>query len=74
MSRGYEFDDRDGDRNQEQEQPTKPDPHPAACIGTRGGPSNPERARTEPGRERDREVPSAVRVNERLSFRAIEKW
>jgi hypothetical protein len=74
MSRGYEFDDRDGDRNQEQEQSTKPDPPPAAYIGTRGDSSKPERARTEPGRERDREVPSAVRVNERLSFRAIEKW
>jgi hypothetical protein len=74
MSRGYDFDDRDGDRNQEQRHPTKPDPQPAAYVGTRGGSSKPERARTEPGRERDREVLADARVNERLSMRAIEKW
>ena len=74
MSRGYDFDDRDGDRNQEQEQPTKLDPEPQAYIGTRRGSSKPDRVRTEPGRVRDREVLPDARVNERLSFRAIEKW
>jgi len=74
MSRGFDFDDRDCDRNQEQEQPTKPGPQPAAYVGTRGGSSKPDRARTEHGPERDREVLPDARVNERLSFRAIERW
>jgi hypothetical protein len=74
MSRGYDFDDRDGDRNQEQEQPTKLDPEPQAYIGTRRDSSKPDRVRTEPGRVRDREVLPDARMNERLSFRAIEKW
>jgi hypothetical protein len=74
MSRGYDFDDRDGDRNQEQEQPTKLDPEPQAYTGTRRDSSKPDRVCTEPGRVRDREVLPDARVNERLSFRAIEKW
>ena len=74
MSRGYNSDERDGYRNQEPEQPAKREPKPTAYGRTAGTSSKPDRARLEPGRQRDREAKLKARVNERLSFRAIEKW
>jgi hypothetical protein len=74
MSRGYDSDERDGDRNQEPEQPTQPDAQPTAYGRTGGASNKRDRARVEPGRERNREAPPKSRVNERTNFRAIEKW
>jgi len=74
MSRGYDSDERDGDRNQEPAPAGKPDPRPTAYGRTAGTSSKAARDRAEPGRERNREVAPKSRVNERLSFRAIEKW
>ena len=74
MSRGYNSDERDGDRNQKPEQPAKREPKPTGYGRTGGTSSKPDRARLEPGRQRDREAPPKARLNERLSFRAIEKW
>ena len=69
MSRGYDSDERDGDRNQEPEQPIQPGQHPTAYEHAAGTYSKPERHRTEPASERNQ-----VPAKDRLSFRAIEKW
>ena len=71
MSRGYNFEERDGDRIQEPE-PTQSDLQPMADGRTHGTSNNPDRARVEPDQERVRDGP--VRADERLSFRAIEKY
>jgi hypothetical protein len=74
MSRGYNSDERAGDRNQEPEQPTQPEAQPMGYGRSARTSSEPERDRQEPGRERNRDVPLKSRVNDRLSFRGIEKW
>jgi len=74
MSRGYDCDERDGDRDQKPEQPSQPDAEPTTSTRTGGTSSKAQGDRAEPGRERNRDAPPRARVNERLSFRAIEKW
>jgi hypothetical protein len=73
MSRGYNFDERDGDRIQGPES-TQSDSQPMADGSTGGTSSKLERDGAKPGRDRNREVPTKARVGERTSFRAIEKW
>ncbi len=70
MSRGYELERPDGDREQEQEQPAQAGP-PLAQHGASGESQSSERARPEPGREREA-LPNAR--GERINMRAIEKW
>lgn len=75
MSRGYELDERDGERDQEQEQPSQADsPHKAAYGRAGSDPDSPERQRGQQRRQRDRSAPRKNRRDERLSVRAIEKW
>ena len=74
MSRGYDFDNREDNRDQEPEQPSQPGSRPPVYGRTGGDSSNPERRRSEQRWDRDRSAPRRERVKERPSMRSIEKW
>jgi hypothetical protein len=74
MSRGYEFENRDGERDQEQDQPAAPDSQVPAYGRTDSAPNRAQRQRSEQRRDGNRKTPSPARTNDRLSMRAIEKW
>jgi len=74
MSRGYDCDNREDERDQEPEQPSQAGSRRPVYGRTGGDSSNPERRRSEQRRDRDRSAPCRGQVNERLSMRSIEKW
>jgi hypothetical protein len=74
MSRGYGFDNREDDRDQEPEQSPQAGSKPPVNGRAGGDSTNPEHRRSEQRRNRDRSAPRRERVKERLSMRSIEKW
>jgi len=74
LSRGYDLDDRDGDRKQEAEEATAPEMSPISYGRTGGASAKSAREGAEPGRGRDQDVRADARAKGRVSFRALEKW
>lgn len=75
MSRGYDPDDRNDDRNQGpgNEQATKPGGWPTADERTGGDFRRPKRGHAERRGKKDRETSNEVREEQRVSLRALEK-